>query len=102
MIPASNSLPTRSHLTLPRTVGRLELLLLAALPHLSPRGHALLQALVDDRGTAHTCTEFAASVGARNRTVLTRLLGHEGLPPYRRLLGLIQVLAWTVRWERIR
>jgi len=71
-----------------------------ALPHLSFRLRALIDALLLAGGSVGTAQELADRLGFQNRFCLARVLARAGLPPVHRLSGWITVLHWTWAWER--
>jgi hypothetical protein len=77
----------------------LHTLLHAALPWLSFRARALIDAMVLTRGSIGPSAGVATRLGLHNRFGLARLLWHEGLPSLSRLTGWIAVLSWTWDWE---
>jgi hypothetical protein len=79
-----------------------ELLLEAALPELSSDTRNLLMLLVRTVRVNPGCAQLAKLLGVSNRYALGRLLRRRGLPPYRELLGWLQVLTWVVEWEERR
>ena len=70
-----------------------------ALPHLSVRAQAILDALLLSGGRLGTARELAPQIGEPNRFALARLLRREGLPPLHSLAAWMRVLTWVERAE---
>lgn len=71
----------------------------AALPRLSIRAQAIVDALLLNGGELGTASELAPYVGEANRFALARLLRREGLPPLHSLAAWTRVLTWIERAE---
>lgn len=70
-----------------------------ALPHLSVRAQAILDALLLNGGHLGTAGELAPHIGEPNRFALARMLRREGLPPLHSLAAWMRVLTWVERAE---
>lgn len=71
-----------------------------ALPHLSLRAQAIIDALLLTGGRLGTAQQLAPHIGERNRFAVARLLRREGLPPLHDLAGWARVLSWLDCAER--
>ena len=69
-----------------------------ALPWLSFRTRAVVDALLLAGGPVGTTERLAARLGLRSRFQLASLLRDEGLPSLPRLAGWMTVLQWTWDW----
>ena len=72
----------------------------SALPDLSVRAQAIIDALILNGGELGTASELAPHVGEANRFALARLLRREGLPPLHSLAAWTRVLTWIERAEQ--
>src|SRR5437773_7115498 len=72
----------------------------AALPSLSFRSRALIDALFLTGGSLGPSHWVAKHLGLRNRLHVAAILEADGLPPLHRLRGWITVLRWVWTWER--
>ncbi len=81
------------------TVASIARLLRAALPKLSFRARAILDALLLSGGSIGTAEELAPHLGLRSRFQLARLLRQEGLPPLHELAAWARLLSWVHRAE---
>ncbi len=70
-----------------------------ALPGLSFRTRALVDALLLTGGGVGTAGPIASHLGLRSRFQLAALLHAEGLPSLHRLSGWMTVLRWTWEWK---
>ena len=66
---------------------------------LTPRGHAIVDYLLEAGGYPGRAQAVARAVGLRNRFQLTRTLRQEGLPCLDELSGWIRTLRWVYEWE---
>ena len=71
-----------------------------ALPGLSERTRAVVEAVLLSRGSIGSAARVALHLGLRNRFELARLLKREGLPPLHDLANWGSVLVWTDQAER--
>src|SRR6267154_5472084 len=72
----------------------------AALPHLSLRAQAIVDALRLGGGKIGSAAEVAGVLGLPSRFALGRMLLRQGLPGLRELAGWIGVLEWVRATER--
>lgn len=71
----------------------------AAVPWITPEGHAIVVNLALRNGRPGPAKEFAVRAGLRNRWQVVRLLDREGLPRLEELAGWIRVLVLVLEWE---
>ncbi len=71
----------------------------AALPRLSFRARALLDAMILAGGSIGSGPRVAKLLGFGSRFDLARALAKEGLPTFGRLAAWITILVWTWNWE---
>ncbi len=72
----------------------------AALPHLSIRAQAILDALLLSDGTIPSATKVAGFMGLSSRFALARLVRHEGLPALHELSSWVSLLGWVTAAEQ--
>lgn len=72
----------------------------AALPHLSARARAVIDALLLSGGSIGSATKVAARLGMPSRFALSRMLRRHGLPGLRELATWISLLQWLIAAER--